>query len=104
MKERGQGGGPQHSVNATASTNHQPKGVWEGRAAHSTAKATDSIRDQNGSLDHSVVAGGGRKGKNNAEQEKFYSAAKSAKDRVYKGQRLKSCGSRGGIREVRSVR
>jgi hypothetical protein len=31
-------------VNAAASSDSQPKGVWEGRAAHATAKATDSIR------------------------------------------------------------
>src|SRR5579862_9593210 len=39
--------GPQQSVNAIASSNYQPKGVWEGRAAHVTAKATDSILDRN---------------------------------------------------------
>jgi hypothetical protein len=31
-------------VNAAASSDYQPKGVWEGRAAHVTAKATDSTR------------------------------------------------------------
>jgi hypothetical protein len=30
-------------VNAIASSDYQPKGVWEGRAAHGTAKATDNI-------------------------------------------------------------
>jgi hypothetical protein len=29
-------------VNTTASTNYQPKGAWESRAAHVTAKATDN--------------------------------------------------------------
>ena len=42
-----QTGGPQQSVNATDSTDYQPKGVWEGRAAHGTAKATDSIPGRN---------------------------------------------------------
>jgi len=43
-----QSGGPQHKVNAAASTDYQPKGVWEGRAAHVTAKATDIILNRNG--------------------------------------------------------
>jgi hypothetical protein len=41
---REQGSGPQLNVNAAASSDYQPKGVWEGRAAHVPAKATDSIR------------------------------------------------------------
>src|SRR5215469_11409531 len=40
--------GLQQSVNAIASTDYQPKGVWESRAAHGTAKATDSIPERNG--------------------------------------------------------
>src|ERR1039458_864471 len=48
-KERGeQTSGPQRAVNAIASSHRQPKGVGEGRAAHFTAKATDSILDRNG--------------------------------------------------------
>ena len=35
-------------MNAIASSNYQPKGVREGRAAHVTAKATDSIADRSG--------------------------------------------------------
>jgi hypothetical protein len=42
-----QSSGLQQSVNAIASTNYQPKGVWESRASHVTAKATDSILDRN---------------------------------------------------------
>ena len=37
-----QGRGPQHQVNVAASSDYQPKGALEGRAAHVTAKATDS--------------------------------------------------------------
>ena len=37
---RERGSGPQHEVNVAASSNHQPKGAWEGRADHATAKAT----------------------------------------------------------------
>jgi hypothetical protein len=40
--------GLQRSVNAVASTKYQPKGVWESRASHVMAKATDSILDRNG--------------------------------------------------------
>ena len=46
-KKGEQTNGPQQSVNAIASTNYQPKGVWESRAFHVTAKATDSILDRN---------------------------------------------------------
>lgn len=35
--------GPQYEVNVAASSDYQPKGASEGRAAHFTAKATDSI-------------------------------------------------------------
>jgi len=43
--------GPQHKVNAAASTYYQPKGVREGRAAHVTAKAEDKRRDIGWTLD-----------------------------------------------------
>jgi len=42
-----EGGGEEagrNQMNAGASSYYQPKGVWEGRAAHVTAKATDSAR------------------------------------------------------------
>ena len=35
-------GAGRNKVNISASTNYQPKGVWESRAAHFTAKATHS--------------------------------------------------------------
>ena len=38
-------------VNATASSDSQPKGDWEGRAGHVTAKATDRILDPERILD-----------------------------------------------------
>jgi len=41
---RERGSGPQLYVNAAAPSQYQPKGVREGRAAHATAKATDSAR------------------------------------------------------------
>src|SRR5262245_24478459 len=51
--------GPQHKVNAAASSNYQPKGDEEGRAAHVTAKAIDSILESERILDFFGVAGGG---------------------------------------------
>jgi hypothetical protein len=42
-------------VNASASSDCQPKGVWEGRAAHLTAKATDSPLESERGLDLSGV-------------------------------------------------
>jgi len=44
-------------------------------------------------LDLPGVAGGGTLGKNNAEQERPYLAAKSGKDRAYKAGRLKANGA-----------
>ena len=44
-------------------------------------------------LDLSGVAGGGTLGKNSAEQERPYLAAKSGKDRAYKAGRLKAPGA-----------
>src|SRR5712692_7713750 len=44
-------------------------------------------------LDLSGVAGGGTRGKSNAEQERSYLAAQSGKDRAYKAGRLKSRGA-----------
>ena len=86
--------GPQHKVNAAASSDYQPKGDQEGRAAHVTAKATDSIRDSERVLDLFGVWGGGTLGQSNAEQERSYLAAKSGKDRVYKAGRRKAHGAR----------
>ena len=42
-------------MNATASSYCQPKGVWEGRDAHITAKATDSSQELERLLDPSGV-------------------------------------------------
>jgi len=75
-KRGGQTNGLQQSVNAIASTNYQPKGVWESRASHVTAKATDSVLDRNECWIRPGVSGGGTTGKNNAEQERPYLAAK----------------------------
>ena len=80
-------------MNAVASSNYQPKGVWEGRAAHVTAKATDSRLELERRLDLPGVASGGTLGQKSAEQERPYLAAKSGKDRAYKAGRLKANGA-----------
>jgi hypothetical protein len=93
LKQRGANQRAATTGNAAASSNYQPKGVWEGRADHVAAKATDSILDRNGMLDLSGVSGGGTLGQNSVEQERSYLAAKSGKDRAYKAGRLKSHGA-----------
>ena len=62
-----------------ASSKCQPKGVWEGRDAHFTAKATDSILEPERVLDLPGVEGGGTLGQNDAEQERPSPAASRAK-------------------------
>ena len=79
MKERGAIQRAATKVNAIASSDYQPKGVWEGRAAHVTAKATDSTLEPERVLDLPGVAGGGTLGQNSAEQERPYLAASSGK-------------------------
>jgi hypothetical protein len=82
-------------VNAIASSYYQPKGVREGRAAHVTAKATDSIlqnRMECWTSPGSQAAA--RWERTMAEQERPSLAAKSGKDRAYKAGRLKSNGAR----------
>jgi hypothetical protein len=59
--------GPQHKVNAKAWSYSQPKSVWERRAAHVTAKATDSTPDSKRALDLLGVEGDGTLGQNQAE-------------------------------------
>jgi hypothetical protein len=58
---RKQAGGPQRAVNAEqASSDHQPKGVREGRAGHATAKATDIALTPDCALDLSGVVAAAR--------------------------------------------
>ena len=57
---REQNRGPQHEVKLAASSNYQPKGVREGRAAHITAKAKDIEFSSEHSMDLSGVERAGR--------------------------------------------
>jgi RNA-directed DNA polymerase len=58
---------PQHQVKSAASSENQPKGVWEGRAEHVTAKAEDKRSRTGGTLDLPGVwdAGCGEGGERN---------------------------------------
>jgi hypothetical protein len=87
-------------VNATASSDYQPKGVWEGRAAHVTAKATDSIEKRN---DAGPLRGVRRRhvGKEQRGTGETLPGSLSGKDRAYKAGRLKSQGA--GRESERSV-
>jgi len=79
-----------NKVNTSASSYYQPKGVREGRAAHSTAKATDSSLDSERLLDLSgvgVVARFDRRAWNRRDPTR---QPASGKDCSYKAGRLKS--------------
>ena len=93
--------GPQHKVNAEASSNYQPKGVWEGRAAHVTAKATDSILDSERKLDLPGVWAAARWERTARNRRDPTRQPESGKDRAYKAGRLKSHGA--GRESERSV-
>jgi hypothetical protein len=67
--------------------------VWEGRADHVTAKATDNRQELERRLDLSGVVSGGTLGQKGVEQERPYLAAWSGKDRAYKAGRLKASGA-----------
>lgn len=82
-----------NEVNASASSNYQPKGVREGRAAQVTAKATDSSQELERLLDLFGVVGGGTFAQKNVEQERPSPAAKLGKDRAYKAGWLKANGA-----------
>ena len=90
----GSEGAGRNKVNASASSDYQPKGVREGRAAHVTAKATDSSQGLERLLELSGVGVVARLQKKDVEQERPYLAAKSGKDRAYKAGRLKARGAR----------
>jgi hypothetical protein len=72
-------------VNATASTDYQPKGVREGRAAHVTAKAIDSARQVPGRvLDLSGVWATARGDRETWNRRDPPWRPASGKDRAYK--------------------
>jgi hypothetical protein len=78
-------------VNTSASSHYQPKGVREGRAAHSTAKATtDSSLDSERLLDLSGVGVGARFDSRAWNRRDPTREPASGKDCSYKAGRLKS--------------
>jgi len=77
-------------VNATASSNYQPKGDSEGRAAHVTAKATDRVGNPSNAKRHTPtldlcgVWGVGTFRQGSVEQGRAVLVAESGKDVIYK--------------------
>jgi hypothetical protein len=80
-------------VNATASSDYQPKGVWEGRAGHVAVKATDSIAERRECWTSPGSQAVARWERSTTEQERPSPAAKSGKDRTYKAGESKADGA-----------
>ncbi len=89
-------------VNATASSHFQPKGAWEGRAAHVTAKATDSTPVPERVLDLSGVWAAARLHRDSRNRRDPTWQPTSGKDPAYKGQ-TEIAGSQEGVRGARST-
>src|SRR6266436_5034734 len=83
-----------NKVNASASSQYQPKGVREGRAAHITAKATDNSQGTGTAVGPPRGMGSGTLAQKDVEQERPSLAATSGKDRAYKAGWLKAHGAR----------
>ena len=71
-------------MKSAASSNYQPKGVWEGRAAHVTAKATDSNLESEWLLDLPGVWDAGRDDSSVRNRRDPPRRPTSGEDRVYK--------------------
>ena len=99
---RKQRSGPQHNVKATASTNNQPKGVWDGRVAQTTTKATDSALESESMLDIPGVGAAARFDsvvRDRRDPSRQPSQAKTAPIRP----EAERVGSRKGVRGARST-
>jgi len=90
---REQRSGPQLEVNAAASSHYQPKGDGEGRAAHVTAKATDSGLAPERPLDLLGVGASARFDRRRRNRRGPPRPPASGKDRAYKAGRRKACGA-----------
>jgi hypothetical protein len=99
---REQGHGPQHQVNVAASTDYQPKGVREGRAAHVTAKATDSVLAPDRALDLPGVLTAARDHRNVRNKRGPTRCLTSRQTAAYKGQTEIAAG-REGVRGAHST-
>jgi len=89
-------------VNATASSDYQPKGVQEGRAAHVTAKATDSMPVPERMLDFLGVRAAARFDRDSRNRRDPTRQPTSGKDLAYKGQ-TEIARSREGVRGASST-
>jgi hypothetical protein len=85
--------GPQQSVNAIASSDYQPKGVWEGRDAHITAKAIDNPLEPERGWTSSGSQAAARFERRMRNRRGPTWQPTSGKDRAYKAGWLKSCGA-----------
>jgi len=92
----------EYNVKAAASSDYQPKGVRDGRAAHVTAKATDSVKQSEATLDIPGVEGHGT----------FDSTMRDRRDPIRQPSQAKTLGirpkaesarSRKGVRGARST-
>jgi hypothetical protein len=89
-------------VNASASSHNQPKGVWEGRAAHFTAKAMHSVPVPERALGLPGVWAAARyEGAVRNRRDPTWQPT-SGKDRAYKAG-AEIARSREGVRGVRST-
>jgi hypothetical protein len=98
----GSGEAGRNKVNASASSDYQPKGVWECRAAHFTAKAMHSTLGTEGALGLPGVWAAARFEGAVRDRRDPPRQPTSGKDRAYKAG-AESARSREGVRGVRST-
>ena len=99
---REQGRGPQLHVNVAASSHYQPKGAQEGRAAHFTAKATDSVPAPERTLDLLGVETAARDHRAERNRRDPTRCLTSGQTDAYKGQTEIAAG-REGVRGAHST-
>jgi len=98
----GSEGAGRNKVNASASSDYQPKGVREGRAAHFTAKATHSVSVPERTLGLPGVRAAARYEGMMRNRRDTTRQPTSGKDRAYKAG-AEVARSREGVRGVRST-
>lgn len=92
----------EYNVKAATSSNYQPKGVRDGRAAHITAKATDSAKESESDAGHPRGMGYGtleRAMRDRRDPARQPSQAKTQRIRP----KAETTGSREGVRGARST-
>jgi RNA-directed DNA polymerase len=92
----------EHKVKAAASSDYQPKGARDGRAAHCTAKAIDSARESEATLDIPGVEGHGTQESEMRDRRDPTRQPSQAKTRMIRP-KAETGGSREGVRGARST-